>query len=88
MSRAARIRRDEALRALPKLEWDSSATFGSMPKRFISSAAIMAISAVASALGISFTWVSVMASTRWGSSSTFIAANRLAPFFRPTRFSM
>ena len=55
ISHARRILRADAELELPKFECDSSATFGSIPKRRSSSAAMRAISATSSALGFSFT---------------------------------
>ncbi len=52
MSSSARcILRAEAICAEPKFDCDSSATFGVMPKRRISSAASSVISAICSASG-------------------------------------
>ena len=50
-SSAARIFSALGWSLLPKLECDSSAAFGLMPKRIISSAAITVISASCSAVG-------------------------------------
>ena len=48
---AWRILTDEGVSASPKLECETNATLGSMPKRRTSSAAIIAISASCSAVG-------------------------------------
>ena len=60
--------------AVPKLECARSATFGVKPKRRISSAARTVVSAITSALGSKFTYVSQMNTVRFGSSNMFIAA--------------
>ena len=73
--RASRILRADCESSLPKLECDSSATLGVMPKRRTASAASRVISAICSAVGSRLTWVSQMNSVPCGSSSPFIAAN-------------
>ncbi len=70
---AARILRAVGASLVPNDECDSSATLGSTPKRRIDSAASTVISAICSAVGSRFTYVSQMNTVRLGSISTFIA---------------
>ena len=67
----------------PKLEWESNAIAGSIPKRWISSAAINVISASSSAVGLVFTWVSVKNTFPVGNTRLFNAAATLTPSFNP-----
>ena len=57
----------------PKLECDTSATFGTRPKRRISSLASATISVICSGVGSRFTYVSHRNTVRRGSISRFIA---------------
>src|SRR5260221_3055685 len=52
---AVRILRAEGASLVPKLEWETSATFGARPKRRISSAASIVISTICSGVGFTFT---------------------------------
>ncbi|MNN43258.1 hypothetical protein D3C81_1574840 [compost metagenome] len=80
---ASRILRADGRFDEPNIECDIIATFGCRPKRWISSAASCVMAASSSAVGSSFTKVSVMNSVYFSSISAFMAANTLAPGARP-----
>ncbi len=63
ISRTARIFSASLESWLPKLECDSSATFGSMPNSFMRYAACSVASVICSAVGSSCTWVSTKKNT-------------------------
>ncbi len=73
-SSASRIFTALAASLVPKFECEISATHGEIPKRRSCSAAITVISAICSAVGSTFTWVSASAIRRSGTIRTFIAA--------------